>query len=332
MKHPALWSKTDLHKHLQQALDLEVWTIPLYLTALYSIKDLKKLKTSDYPDAAKLLFSVAVQEMLHIELVCNISNALGYSVKFKTPSYHDMNAIPFFHPHKDLLPDNIKGYPVLPNALSEGTLKLFCAIELPLPKKEIEWSKQKACGSIAEVYDALKIGIISLWDQCYVGHSKNIKQKNCFHEYHNKDGRSHGFSQKVDSPETAMLAIEAIIEQGEGANSKLVAADFRPPKPEAGKEYDSSWFKGHLSHYQKFRIMLHSYHKLPAVYSGEHTNEKIEQQKELDLVFSDFLKELEVCFNAPGPDLPETFWQQMSGVKDAITAVWESGKCPHFGL
>ncbi|MBC8045416.1 MAG: hypothetical protein H7Y00_01330, partial [Fimbriimonadaceae bacterium] len=78
MKNPALWTKAELYAHLQHAIDIEFWTIPLYLTALYSIKGLKELKQKDYPDAAKLIQSVVIQGMLHLELVCNISNALGY--------------------------------------------------------------------------------------------------------------------------------------------------------------------------------------------------------------------------------------------------------------
>ena len=66
MKDPAHWTRHDLHQHLQHAVDVEFWTIPLYLTALYSIKGLKELKPSDYPDAAKLVQSVAIQEMLHL--------------------------------------------------------------------------------------------------------------------------------------------------------------------------------------------------------------------------------------------------------------------------
>ena len=33
-------------KHLQHALELELWTIPLYLTALYSIKEIKNQKST----------------------------------------------------------------------------------------------------------------------------------------------------------------------------------------------------------------------------------------------------------------------------------------------
>src|SRR5437764_1312993 len=104
MKHPLRWDKSDLHHHLQHALDLELWTIPLYLTALFSIKDLKKLKHHEYPEAAKLILSVVIQEMLHTELVCNIYNALGFSPRFSPPNYDEQKGIPFIHPTVDCLP------------------------------------------------------------------------------------------------------------------------------------------------------------------------------------------------------------------------------------
>src|ERR1041385_3441635 len=192
MKHPLRWDKSDLHHHLQHALNLEIWTIPLYLTALYSIKDLKKLKHAEYPDAAKLIFSVVIQEMLHAELVCNISNALGFSLKFLPPSYDEEKGIPFIHPTKDCLPDALHGYAVKPQALNEHGLRLFCAIELPHPKKEMLWAKEKSYVCISELYEALKLGISTLWNECYVGDERNKKQKNTFKEYHNIHGRHHG--------------------------------------------------------------------------------------------------------------------------------------------
>ncbi|MEO8086686.1 MAG: ferritin-like domain-containing protein [Bacteroidota bacterium] len=79
MKNPVNWTKKELYEHLQHAVDVEFWTIPLYLTALYSIKGLKTQRKENYPDAAKLIQSVVIQEMLHLEIVANICNALGYS-------------------------------------------------------------------------------------------------------------------------------------------------------------------------------------------------------------------------------------------------------------
>jgi hypothetical protein len=330
MKHPSTWDKSDLHAHLRHALALELWTIPLYLTALYSIKGVKNLKHAEYPDAAKLIFSVVVQEMLHLELVSNISNALGYSPVFTTPNYDEHKGIPFIHPTKDKLPALIQGYAVKPQALNQHSLRLFCAIELPHPPKEIIWNKEKSYDSICELYEALKIGVVKLWDECYVGHDRNNKQKSTFREYHNTGGRNHGFSQSVNTPATALKAIDAIIEQGEGANSKYVRADFRPPELEEGKTFDTAWYKGHLSHFQKFRILLHSHHHLPEVYTESGGEAGLIAQQNLDKVFSEFLSELQGHFNSEGESLPDSFWHKMHGIGNAIAEVWEAGRCPQF--
>ncbi|MEI8135513.1 MAG: ferritin-like domain-containing protein [bacterium] len=263
MKNPATWTKADLHLHLQHALELEIWTIPLYLTALYSIKGLRLLRPLDYPDAAKLMYSVAVQEMLHIELVCNISNALGKSLQFHAPCYDGKKGIPFIHPAKQYLPESLHGYPITPQALNEHSLRLFCAIELPHPKSEVTYEHERSYNSIAEMYDALRIGIELLWDECYVGDDVNTKQKNSFQEYLHRG--HHGFSQIVTSRATALKAIEAIVEQGEGADSLRVPSDYRPPEMN-DLQKNAGWFKGHMSHYQKFSLLLHHHHKLPEVY------------------------------------------------------------------
>jgi hypothetical protein len=70
----------DLKKHLQYAVDLEFWTIPYYLTALYSIREQSS-------QAFQLIRSVVDQEVLHLELAANIANAYGVNVKFTAPEY-----------------------------------------------------------------------------------------------------------------------------------------------------------------------------------------------------------------------------------------------------
>jgi hypothetical protein len=330
MKHPANWNRSDLHQHLQHALNLELWTIPLYLTALYSIKDLKKLNHQDYPEAAKLLLSVLIQEMLHMELVCNISNALGYPPRIPVPNYDEQKGIPFIHPSGDYLPADLRGYKVRPQALNEHSLRLFCAIELPHPKKETVWEKEKSYNSIADLYQALKTGIAALWDECWVGDQHNTKQKNSFYEYRFRSGMKHGFSQHVHSPETAFTAIDAIIEQGEGADSVHVPADFRPHHVEEGKEFETALYKGNLSHYQKFRILLHSHHRLPEVYEEYNKDKNSGVQQNLKKLFLDFLAETEVGFNSDVDDMPDLFWNKMFGLGAAISEVWEAGMCPEF--
>jgi len=332
MKNPAQWNAADLHRHLQHALELELWTLVLYLTALYSIKGLTKLRHHEYPEAAKLIFSVAIQEMLHIELVCNLSNALGYAPKFTIPTFDPSKGMPFIHPPLHLLPNDVKGYRAKPQALHKEALMLFCAIELPHPKEEIMWEHKNRYGSIAEVYEAIRQGVVAHWDSYYIGDEKNTKQKNIFREYHNQGGKRHGFSVVINSRAAAETALEAIIDQGEGADAKRVPATFRPPSHKEGEEFDTSWYKGHLSHYQKFRILLHSHHKLPPVYE-EYKNESAEAaNNEMRKAFKDFWKTLEVSFNTPGEDMEKTFWSQMAPLGTSLAHVWESGMCPDFDV
>jgi hypothetical protein len=329
MKNPETWNPADLHHHLEHALALELWTIPVYLTALYSIKGLRNTPPHNYPSAAKILYSVVVQEMLHIELVCNISNALGWTPRFHRPSYSDRKWVPFIHPKNEYLPADLHGYSAIPQALGKDSLRLFCAIELPHPKKEIVWEEERSYDSILEMYEALKIGIPGLWDKCYVGHERNTKQKSAFQEYHNTNGRNHGFSQPVTSVETALKAIDAIVEQGEGADSLVVPPDYRPPHS-ADPLHDAGWFKGNLSHYQKFRLLMHHSDTLPHVY--EVTNHDAENpfQKAMELSFSNVIQEMEHSFTESDPEMSVPFWTKMYEFTGCIIDVWESGACPRF--
>jgi hypothetical protein len=332
MKDPVQWNQADLHRHLQHALDLELWTIPLYLTALYSIKGLTKMKHADYPDAAKLVFSVAIQEMLHAELVCNLSNALGYSPKFNFPEYGGLKGIPFIHPPHHLLPEELKGYVVKPQALNRESLQLFCAIEIPHPRKQLVWENETRYNSIAELYEAIKTGVAALWDTYYVGENMNTKQKNSFKEYHNSNGKKHGFSIQINSADEALKAIDAIIEQGEGADSKHVPADYCPPANVKGHEFDTGWYKGNLSHYQKFRMLLHAHHKLPATYEERKTEESSKANLNMQRSILSFWNEMETNFNSNGEELRDTFWPKMFELATSLAEVWETGMCPDFNF
>ena len=60
----------------QKALELEHATIPIYLTALYSIKQ------GTNKEITTVIQSVVIEEMLHITIVCNIMNALNVPPSF----------------------------------------------------------------------------------------------------------------------------------------------------------------------------------------------------------------------------------------------------------
>jgi Ferritin-like len=71
----------DALELLQIAVELEFSTLPPYLYALYSIKP------GTNAEASSLIRSVAMEEMAHMCLACNILNALGKNPVLTAPNY-----------------------------------------------------------------------------------------------------------------------------------------------------------------------------------------------------------------------------------------------------
>ena len=113
-------SLIDVQHCLQKALELEFYTIPLYLTALYSIKDGHNRQVYD------LIRSVVMQEMLHMLQVANLLIAVG-----GRPTIDSASAAPSY-PAKGL-PGGV--LPQLEVSLQKASLdhihKVFMAIEYP---------------------------------------------------------------------------------------------------------------------------------------------------------------------------------------------------------
>jgi hypothetical protein len=69
----------DLREHLALAIEVEMTTIPPYLYALYSIED-------QGSEAALLIRSIVVEEMLHVSLAANLLLAVGGEPRFAEPA------------------------------------------------------------------------------------------------------------------------------------------------------------------------------------------------------------------------------------------------------
>ncbi len=332
MKAPDDWTIEDLHEHLQHAVELELWTIPLYLSALYSIRGLDKVKPKDYPVSAKLLVSVAVQEMLHLELASNLCLALGHVPVFGRPHYDDPARIPFIHPDPAELPERLQGYVVGIGPLDRNQLKLFCTIEFPEVPGKIAWSDKDSYDSIGELYEALKIGISHLWDSCHASRQGGYPQIAVFEGYTRRLNVDIGFSQEISDMESALDAIDAIVAQGEGASDHCVPREYEPPKQTDAEQYHSGWFAPTLSHYQKLSIILANEHHLPEIYapSDRTSDEQEKQQAALNEHFGLLLDALAQTFRPGSDGMAKNFWRAMSGMQDRITAVWQAGGVPSF--
>jgi hypothetical protein len=107
---PAAMRETDIaaiRAIAQAAVDVELFTIPLYMTSLYSIQGMHPIvgrnsqlyagrlwpgaKTMSNPgtpneEAFNTVFSVFIQEMLHLQLAANMATALGHTPTFTSGS------------------------------------------------------------------------------------------------------------------------------------------------------------------------------------------------------------------------------------------------------
>ncbi len=150
--------RANLLGHLQTAIEIELSTIPIYLYTYYSIIRVPE-NTDDLPNgdelatfankAGALIMSVAVEEMLHMSLACNIMRALGGTPKIycKSPGNYPTN-----------LPHHKKGFSVGLSPLSSDQMVLFLEIEKPeandAPPQENNWD------TIGQFYDYIKDFII----------------------------------------------------------------------------------------------------------------------------------------------------------------------------
>src|SRR4051812_4643725 len=113
----AITTVESLRKHLQWAIELEHSTLPPYLCALYSIEDGHNV------EAAAVVHSVFMEEMLHLTLAANILNAVGGSPQIDTPSI--LPTFPTYLPHSD------RSFEVPLLKFSKEAIEVFLKIERP---------------------------------------------------------------------------------------------------------------------------------------------------------------------------------------------------------
>lgn len=341
--NPLYWTKEELYTNLQAAVDVELWTIPLYLTALYSMQGLDSGHQSDYPTTAKLIESVVIEEMLHLQLACNICNALGYTPQLSYPTYDAATGIPFLKAGP--IPAKYQGYQVRLGGLDANQLKLFCVVELPEPATQPDWTAQTRYNSIGELYQALEIAVKQQWDALYVGDAQNTRQQANFTDFLLKFNQGNGFSQVVNSLDTALAAMGAIVEQGEGNdNGGEVPAQDQAPQESGTTDatgYDPSDYDPTASHFLKFDLaldLLLSGEAVPLTYpvlpnpSVTQMTAQATAQANLAAGFASFIELLQFSFSQPQPknQLAPGTYPAMFNLQQLIAAVWQSGAVPAF--
>ncbi|WP_286748100.1 ferritin-like protein [Roseivirga sp. UBA1976] len=211
----------DLKADLQTAMDLELSTIPPYLSALYSIKEGTNL------ESVEIIKSVVIEEMLHMVMVANLLNAVGGtpSIGTFTPNYPSQ------------LPGNVMPQLIVPLApFSIDSIRTFEKIEHPegalqfLSEKDKELARNSADPSftgIGEFYKAIKDTLIKLEKEAQnKGESIFTPNRNQVsdEQYYGSGGKIITVNNLTD----AIQLIDEIVGQGEGTLGTIFSQEYDP--------------------------------------------------------------------------------------------------------
>jgi hypothetical protein len=301
---------------LQGVVDLELWTIPYYMTVLYSIKD----PTSH---AFRLIQDAVHQEMLHAQLAGNVANAFGKTPAFNVPSYvgtevpHIKFALDTPNPTDIFAPFSAELGP-----LDEKRINTMCLIEYP------EWRTQRQpdlrqnqedYGSIAEFYAAVQLGIRELRQHLRYG----VNQVNEFEHFYKNFSSPTITGAGLDGYRQVMSAIEVIVDQGEGQAQG--DADVPVNYQNTADGFHESW-----PHYRKF-TWIRDQPRQPQTYAGVADpppgSPGHQAQQALVADFAVFLRTLEAMFS--GQHRPE-FGPQMTKIGSDMLTCWQRGAIPRF--
>ena len=215
----------SLREQVQQAVELEFATIPLYLTSLYTIRD--GCNTEVY----EIIRSVLMQEMLHMAQAANILIALG-----RIPII-DSNETAHGYPRVGLPGNVLPGLDVtLKRATRLHIQNVFMGVEYPHETSVATGNETVITNStIGQFYQQMNNCMVDL-----TGQGEDIFVNNTAQLSWPWDN-PYGTLYQITNLSSAMDAINEIIEQGEG-NSPIDPEDSQPD--------------GQLAHFYRFEQIV----------------------------------------------------------------------------
>ena len=195
----------SLKRDLQDALTLEFATIPLYLTAMYSIKD------GHNQEVYESIRSVVMQEMVHLAQVANLLISVG-----GRPIIDHKNHVPQY-PGK--LPAGV--LPGLDVSLKKASPKyiheVFMIVEFPDEESKSHPEVEKDELTIGKFYRNIRKCMKQLSEEQNIFcHECEDQQLHWPWEMYDKSSTLY----KVTDLKTAKKAIKMIVQQGEGASAQ----------------------------------------------------------------------------------------------------------------
>lgn len=192
-------SVADARSMLQTAIGVELGTLPPYLYAMFSIPPGKNVA------AAARIRSVAMQEMIHMCLACNILNAIGGKPVLTPPSYP--GPLP-----GDIGPPGGKALTIHLLPFSVAAMEQGMAIEQPekpikIPVEGLFAAEAAPAVTIGQFYEALDKFLATLPASTWKPGRHQIDDSQFFA----------GQLFPINSYDDAHRAIDDIVSEGEGA-------------------------------------------------------------------------------------------------------------------
>jgi hypothetical protein len=191
----------ELRRHLQWAVEIEHCTIPPYEYAMWSVVD---------PDseAAISIKYVVREEMLHIALAANLLTAVGGRPRFTgdaAPRYPE----PMRH-HDPKQPLVLHLAPASVDLIRDVFLRVEQPEEPGAPPETDRYE------TLAQFYEAIVAALARLGNEVFTGDPRRQVTKGYA-------GHGGGALFAVTDMDSALLAIEEIVEQGEGTHTSALA-------------------------------------------------------------------------------------------------------------
>ncbi|NUR59632.1 MAG: hypothetical protein HOV87_13335 [Catenulispora sp.] len=229
-----------LRAALQLAIGLELSTIPVYLTGLYSIREGRNT------DTAQTIRSVVMEEMLHMTLAANVLNAIGEVPSPKPVDFLDrkhLSPIPAY-PLDSPLISGIGTLELLP--LSARAVDNYVQIEHPLhgaATLEAIPAAPDSYRTIGEFYHAIDLAL----------NDPQICPDSLFEPVNQVPDNEYyggaGDVVEVCDRKTARAAVQKIVDQGEGLPEEAL---HEPAKKVTDADRLASGWQMY-SHYARFR-------------------------------------------------------------------------------
>lgn len=184
-----------LQQHLQWAIEVEHATIPPYLCAMWSVADPES-------EAFKTFKYVVREEMLHVALAANLLSATGGSPRFTEVAVPKYPApLPYHDPHPPLILE-------LGPADVDTVRDVYLRIEEPAdPRGGPEPERYETLG---QFYEAILLAVRRFAPDAFARPNPQVT--------HGYAGHGGGTLVAIADLASAELAIDQIVEQGEGSH------------------------------------------------------------------------------------------------------------------